>query len=55
MIAESYSEFVGARHYVYNFAAEMELSDFGAGLDSDATKLFAAPIAKTIADRAMQV
>jgi alkylation response protein AidB-like acyl-CoA dehydrogenase len=55
MISESYSEFMASRHYVYNFAASMDLSSFGASLDSDAVKLIAAPMAKDIADRAMQV
>jgi isovaleryl-CoA dehydrogenase len=55
MISESYSEFMAARHYVYNFAASMDLSSFGAGLDSDGVKLNAGPMAKEIADRAMQV
>lgn len=54
-IAESYAEYMAARTYVYNVASSLDLSSLGNGLDSDGVKLFAAPMAKSIADRAIQV
>jgi isovaleryl-CoA dehydrogenase len=55
MIAESYAEYMAARHYVYNFCNNLDLSTFGNGLDSDGVKLIAGPMSKRVADRAMQV
>ncbi|MBI3785008.1 MAG: acyl-CoA dehydrogenase family protein [Deltaproteobacteria bacterium] len=54
-IAESYSEFRAARCYVYDVARRLDLSSFGNRVDADGAKLFAARIAKEIADRAIQV
>lgn len=54
-IAESYAEFNAARTYVYNVARTMDLSREGNRIASDAAKLFATPVAKKIADRAIQV
>ncbi len=54
-ISESYSEFMAARTFCYNVAAHIDLSKAGQRLDSDASKLFAAPMAKRVADRAIQV
>jgi len=54
-IAESYSEFKAARCYVYDVARRLDLASFGNRVDADAAKLFAARIAKEIADRAIQV
>jgi isovaleryl-CoA dehydrogenase len=54
-IAESYSEFKAARCYVYDVARRLDLDSFGNRVDADAAKLFAARIAKEIADRAIQV
>lgn len=55
MIAESYAEYRAARTYVYDTARRMRLDSSGQRLDSDGVKLFAAPVAKKIADRAIQV
>ncbi|MGZ3723027.1 MAG: acyl-CoA dehydrogenase family protein [Bdellovibrionales bacterium] len=55
MIAVSYAEFRAARTYVYDTARRMRLDSAGDRLDSDGVKLFAAPAAKKIADRAIQV
>ena len=55
MISESYAEYRAARTYVYDTARRMRLDASGQRLDSDGVKLFAAPVAKTIADRAIQV
>ena len=55
MIAVSYAEFRAARTYVYDTARRMRLDSEGDRLDSDGVKLFAAPAAKNIADRAIQV
>jgi isovaleryl-CoA dehydrogenase len=41
MIAESYAEYMAARHYVYNLTNHLDLSSFGNGLDSDGVKLAA--------------
>jgi isovaleryl-CoA dehydrogenase len=54
-IAESYAEYMAARTYCYDIARRLDLSTFGNGLDADSVKLFAAPIAKRVADRAIQV
>jgi isovaleryl-CoA dehydrogenase len=54
-IAESYAEFKAARCYVYDVARRLDLDSFGNRVDADAAKLFAARIAKEIADRAIQV
>lgn len=54
-ISESYSEFMAARTFCYNVAAHIDLSKAGQRVDSDASKLFAAPMAKNVADRAIQV
>jgi isovaleryl-CoA dehydrogenase len=54
-IAESYSEYRAARCYVYDTARRLNLDSEGNRADADATKLFAARIAKEVADRAIQV
>ncbi|HYD49358.1 MAG TPA: acyl-CoA dehydrogenase family protein [Terriglobales bacterium] len=54
-IAESYAEFKAARCYVYDVARRLDLHSFGNRVDADGAKLFAARIAKEIADRAIQV
>ncbi|PJF37639.1 MAG: isovaleryl-CoA dehydrogenase, partial [Phototrophicales bacterium] len=55
MIGESYAEYMAAKTYVYNTARQMRLDKEGLRLNSDGAKLFAAPAAKRIADRAIQV
>jgi hypothetical protein len=40
---------------MYNIARQLDLSTHGNGMDCDAVKLFCAPMAKRVADRAMQV
>lgn len=54
-IAESYAEYMAGKTYVYDVARRLDLSSFGNGLDADSVKLFAAPIAKRVADRAIQI
>jgi isovaleryl-CoA dehydrogenase len=54
-IAESYAEFKAARCLVYDVARRLDLDSFGNRVEADAAKLFAARIAKEIADRAIQV
>jgi isovaleryl-CoA dehydrogenase len=54
-IANSYAEFQAARSYVYYTAYNLDLTKEGNRLDSDGVKLVATPIAKNIADRAIQV
>ena len=54
-VAESYSEYRAARCFAYETARRLDLDRPGNRLDADGTKLFAARIAKEIADRAIQV
>jgi isovaleryl-CoA dehydrogenase len=54
-IAESYAEYMAGRCYVYGVANALDLNTYGNGLDADGTKLYCAPMAKTVADRAIQV
>ncbi len=54
-ISESYAEFMAARTFCYSVASHIDLMKAGHRVDSDASKLFAAPMAKRIADRAIQV
>lgn len=54
-IAESYAEYQAARSYIYNVANNLDLTKGGNRLDSDGVKLIAAPLAKRVSDRAIQV
>ena len=54
MIAESYAEYMAGRSYVYQVAQQLDLDSYGNGLDADGVKLFCAPMAKRVADRAIQ-
>jgi isovaleryl-CoA dehydrogenase len=54
-IAESYSEYMAGRTYVYNTAANLDLASAGNRIDSDGVKLYCAAMAKHVADRAIQV
>ena len=54
-IGDSYAEFRAAQSYVYSVAKNLDLNSSGNRLDSDGVKLFVAPVAKRIADRAIQV
>lgn len=54
-ISESYAEYMAGRSYVYNVARQLDLSSYGNGLDADGVKLYCAPMAKRVADRAVQV
>lgn len=55
MIAESYAEYRAGRTYIYETARKLDLNHAGNRLDSDGVKLYMAEVAKTIADRAIQV
>ncbi len=54
-IGESYAEYKAAKTYVYNTARALSLSNHGHRLDSDGVKLVATTMAKSVADRAIQV
>ena len=54
-LATSYAEYMAGRAYVYEVASSMNLSAEGRRLDTDAVKLYCAPMAKNVADRAIQV
>jgi isovaleryl-CoA dehydrogenase len=54
-VAESFAEWRAARTFVYDVARRIDLAGEGQRLDADATKLFAAQMAKRAADAAIQV
>lgn len=54
-IADSYAEYMAGRAYVYSVASSLSLSRDGNRIDSDGVKLYCARMAKTVADRAIQV
>jgi isovaleryl-CoA dehydrogenase len=54
-IAESYAEYMAGKTYVYAVARNLDLNSHGNGLDADGVKLYCAPMAKRVADRAIQV
>eukprot|EP00906_Rhabdomonas_costata_P029915 RCo042255 len=54
-IGDSYAAFMAGRVYLYNTAAQVKLHQAGNRLDTDGVKLFVTPMAKTVADAAMQV
>lgn len=54
-IGDSFAEYRAVKAYVYDTAARLQLTESGNRLDSDGVKLVAAPMAKNVADRAMQV
>jgi isovaleryl-CoA dehydrogenase len=54
-IADSYAEYMAGRSYVYDVASNLDLASYGNGLDADGVKLYCAPMAKKVADRAIQV
>ena len=54
-IAESYAEYMAGRCYVYGLCNGLDLNTYGNGLDADGVKLYCAPMAKNVADRAIQV
>jgi isovaleryl-CoA dehydrogenase len=54
-ISTSYAEYMAGRTYVYALANTLDLNTYGNGLDADGTKLYCAAMAKTVADRAIQV
>ena len=46
---------MAGRTYVYHVANQLNLNQYENSLDADGVKLYCAPMAKRIADRAMQV
>lgn len=54
-ISESYAEYMAGRSYLYTLANSLDLESYGNGLDADGVKLYAAKMAKNVADRAIQV
>ena len=54
-IAESYAQYQAARCYVYNTARHLQTGGSGNRIDSDGVKLIATPMAKQVADNAIQV
>ena len=46
---------MAGRSYVYDVARHLDLGSYGNGLDADGVKLYCAPMAKRVADRAIQV
>jgi len=54
-IAESYSDFMAGRSYVYNVAANTELDAAGNRIETDGVKLYCGEMGKRVADTAIQV
>eukprot|EP01006_Ploeotia_vitrea_P055375 TRINITY_DN67991_c4_g1_i1.p1 TRINITY_DN67991_c4_g1~~TRINITY_DN67991_c4_g1_i1.p1 ORF type:complete len:401 (-),score=36.11 TRINITY_DN67991_c4_g1_i1:479-1681(-) len=54
-IANSYAQLQAGRSYLYNTTNAMLLTEAGQRIDSDGVKLVCCPMAKVIADNAMQV
>jgi isovaleryl-CoA dehydrogenase len=54
-IAESYAEFMAGRAYVYQTALKLGAGTGKNRMDSDGVKLYCSTMAKTVADRAIQV
>ncbi len=54
-IAVSYAEYMAGKSYLYAVTNSLDLTSHGNGLDADGTKLYAAGMAKNVADRAIQV
>jgi isovaleryl-CoA dehydrogenase len=54
-IANSYAEYMAGRAYTYHTAKQLNLTNAGQRADSDGVKLFTTTMAKTVADRAIQV
>ncbi len=54
-IGESYAEWMAGRTLVFHTAQRMSASSADSQLDADAAKLYCATMAKTLADRAIQV
>jgi isovaleryl-CoA dehydrogenase len=55
LLGDSYAEYMAGRSYVYQVAGGLALNAGGQRLDSDGAKLYCARMAKTVADRAIQV
>lgn len=54
-IADSYADYMAGRSYVYHVASRLSLDSHGNRVDSDGVKLYCARMAKSVADRAIQV
>ncbi len=54
-IAESFAQYQASRAYVYNTARHIKAHGSGNRIDSDGVKLVATPMAKMVADNAIQV
>ena len=54
-LAQSYAEYKSAKTYVYDISRKMQNSSQKQRLDTDAAKLISSQMAKTIADRSIQV
>ena len=54
-ISESYAQYKASRCYVYNTARTLTIEGSGNRIDSDGVKLVATPMAKLVADNAIQV
>mmetsp|Transcript_15634 Transcript_15634/g.22885 ORF Transcript_15634/g.22885 Transcript_15634/m.22885 type:complete len:439 (+) Transcript_15634:360-1676(+) len=54
-IAESYTDYMAGKCYVYALTNGLDMESSGNGLDSDGVKLYSAQMSKHVADRAIQV
>lgn len=55
LIAESYANYQAGRTFLYNTAYNLDIFKPGNRMDTDACKLFCGPMAKQVADNAIQV
>jgi len=54
-IADSYSEYMACKTYVYNIANNINMNTYDARIDSDSVKLISSKMGKKVADNAIQV
>ncbi len=54
-IANSYSEYMACKTYLYNIAYEININDYNLRIECDSIKLIAAKMAKKVSDNAIQV
>lgn len=55
LIANSYSDYMAGKHYLYNISNNLDLYNSSNALESDSIKLFCGKICKNIADNSIQV
>jgi isovaleryl-CoA dehydrogenase len=54
-IADSYSEYMACKTYLYNIAYKINISNYNLRIECDSIKLIAAKMAKNVSDKAIQI